>query len=43
MDTDQNLKKLIDKKTHTNLSNLYHEFIHITQLDKHIPMIKYLV
>ena len=40
MESDQNLKKLIEKKTHTNLSNLYHEFIHISQLDKHTPILK---
>lgn len=36
------LKKLIEKKTHMNLSNLHHEFIHIKDLDKQTPLIKIL-
>ena len=34
------LKKIVEKKTHMNLSNLQHEFIHIRDLDKQTPLIK---
>ena len=36
------LKKIIEKNTHMNLSNLHHEFIHIKDLDKQTPLIKIL-
>lgn len=36
------LKKIIEKKTHMNLSNLKHEFIHVKDLDKQTPLLKIL-
>ena len=36
------LKKLIEKNTHMNLSNLEHEFIHVRDLDKQTPLLKIL-
>lgn len=38
----ESLKKIIEKNTHLNLSNLHHEFIHIKDLDKQAPLIKIL-
>lgn len=36
------LKKIVEKKTHMNLSNLHHEFVHVRDLDKQTPLIKIL-
>jgi hypothetical protein len=36
------IKKLIEKKTHMNLANISHEFIHCTTFDKKEPALKLL-
>ena len=35
---DSDFKKLVEKSTHMNLSNLKHEFIHISDFDKVKPL-----
>ena len=35
---DSNFKKIVEKSTHMNLSNLKHEFIHIADYDKVKPL-----
>lgn len=37
---DKQIKYLIEKKTHMNLHNIKHEFIHCTSLDKKDPFLK---
>lgn len=38
----EGLKKIIEKDTHYNLSNITHEFLHVTTLDKHTPLLNLL-
>lgn len=33
------MEKIVDKKTHLNLENIKHEFIHCDELDKHDPLL----
>ena len=33
------MEKIVDKKTHLNLQNIKHEFIHCDELDKHDPLL----
>lgn len=39
---EEKVKKLIDDKTHLNLSNLKHEFVHLKSFDKYDPCLNLL-